>query len=496
MEREPEEGPGDRKPKGKAVFRKDKNIVEQISEKIRKALSEEVKLSEIEEEPPSNIDLTKILTVDDCVNAAMDNYMPIKVAKEQIKLAKFKVNEAFRELFPVVSLLWTETSGKISQELYRGRKYGFEFKQPIFHGGELYFTWEQSKTNLKIAKENYNKVKEDLTHEVAKTYYELAKALNKLDIQKELFEKIKDDIERAKKEYELGLSTQLESLNAQSSYDQVFYSIAAAENDVSLKQLALAKSMHINVGTKINIDYKLKLKEFDINIDECLGLAMQNRSELKTKRLIVESTRIGERIAQSQLWPQLDLVGKYLKAAEQLEPRGLGMNLKNERFIGITAKAPLGSHTFEYQKKKGKLAPTVTTFASDTRYDTDVYKLTPFDDLGRYTSMKNAYVMRQQALSELKDVKQDLHSDVREAFYSFKEAQIKLNGSRNNLQLYEKEFLTMDLRKKLNEATTSEVMNAKIKFYTEKSVYTSAIGDIYLAIAGLNKAIGIGGYFK
>jgi len=446
------------------------------------------------DEPP-NLGADSKLTLQDCIKEALDNYLSVKIAREQIELARLKVDESFREMLPVMSLLWSGSHGKISDQNYRGRKYGLEFKQPLFHGGELYLTWEQAKINLEVAQENYNKVKEDLTHEVSKAFYSFARSLDNLETQKELFDSIKADLELARKEYNLSLSTQLEFLNAQSSYDQVFYSIASSENEVSLKKLALNKVMNVDISSEFSISYSLKPKEFDINIDECIELAMQNRAELKSRHLMVKSTKLGDEIAKSQMRPQLDAVGKYMRAKEVLSPQGLGQTLHEETFLGFTAKVPIKSHTFEFAHKKGKAAPTVTTFESDYEYDIDTYKFTPFEDLSRYTNMKNSYIAHQQALSELLDVKQRIHSEVREAFYSLQEAKIRLRGAENNLTLYEKELAVTEIKKDLNEATVSEVMDAKIKLYSEKKTYKSAVADMYQAITSLNKAVGIGGYF-
>ena len=48
----------------------------------------------------------------------------------------------------------------------------------------------------------------------------------------------------------------------------------------------------------------------------------------------------------------------------------------------------------------------------------------------------------------------------------------------------------------LNEATTSEVMDAKIKLYGEIKTFNTGLADMYQAIASLNRAIGLEGYFK
>ena len=439
----------------------------------------------------------KNLTLDDCINIAVSNNLSVKIAKERVKLAKMKVNEAFRELFPEGTVVWDESSGMITDQLYNGRKFGVEFKQVISHGGEQMYLWGQSKINLKVAKENQNKAKEELVFEVSKAYYELAKAINKRDFQNELIGDINTDFEISKKEYDFGLIPEIDFMNIESIIRQAYHTLLSYENNLSLAKLKLNKVMNITIDADIKIDSELELKELDIDLDRCIDLALKFRPEYRVSYLNTEAAKFAEKIAKSQTFPQIDIFGKYLRAMEMLEPNDLGPNLRNERVLGATVSLPFGPHTLDYQKKRGKLAPTVTTFESDTKYETDKLRLSLFDDMARSGSnLKDADISYKEALDELNKAEQDVHTDLRESFYSFTEAKIKIRNALNSIELYKKELEAAKMKKGLNEISFYDLIQAKQKLYSEKGIWTDTLGDYYIAVSRINKTIGLGGYFS
>lgn len=448
--------------------------------------------------PPPEDYLNKDLTLDECIQLAISNSMPTRIAKERVRLAKLKVNEAFRELFPEVSFILDETSGRISERPYIGRKVGFEFKQTIFHGGELVYLWEQSKINLKVAEENLNKEKEDLIFDVSKAYYDMAKAINKHKIQKELLEDAKTDFDMVKKEQEFGLISQIDYLNVESSMNQIAHLLVTYENSLSLAKLELNKKMNIDMASEINIVSEFDFKEIDADIQKCMGLALKYRPEYRISYLNTEVAELTEKLAKSQDFPQVDIFGKYLKARELLEPsfESIDNRLKNERVIGATVSVPIGPHTIDYQKKIGKLAPTVTTFESNTKYDLNKFRVNLFDNMGRGTNIQDALITYKEALDELNSAEQNIHTDIRQALFSLTESRIKIENSINNINLYEKELNAARVRKGLNEISFYDFIQAKIKLYSEMSAYAETIGDYYISVCRINKAVGLGGYFN
>lgn len=449
-------------------------------------------------QPPPPDYLGRQLTLEECIEIAVSNSLPVKIAEERVNLAKLKVNESFRELFPEFNLFWHESSGMITEQLYRGRKVGFEFKQVISHGGEQMYLWEQSKTNLRVAKENSNKAKEEVIFNVTKAYYELAKAINKYDYQKKLLEDVNADFEIVKKEHDLGLMSPLDFMNIESAINQIYHTFITYENTLTLAKLELNKMMNIDIDADIKIDSRLEEKEIDIDLDKCLELALKYKPEYRISYLNSAVAEFAEKIAKSQTFPQVDIFAKYIKAMERLEPIPLPLNkfFENERVLGATVSVPFGPHTIDYQKKRVKLAPTVTTFESDTKYNTDKLRLSFFDDMARYSSVKDASVNYQEALEELNKAERELHANVRESIFSFAEARIKIKNALNNIGLYDRELEVARVKKGLDEITFYELIQAKIKLYTEKGTYTDALGDYYIAVARVNKAVGLGGYFS
>ena len=449
------------------------------------------------EVPPPDY-LGKMLALEDCINVAVSNSLSIETAEKKVKVAKLKVNEAFRELFPEVTFMLDESRGKISNEHYIGRKLGFEFKQPIFHGGELMGLWEQSKVNLKLAKENLSKEKENIIFNVSKAYYDLVKAINKDKLQKELLEYIKGDFEIAEKELVLDLMTKIDFMNIESAVNQVRHTLVVYDNSLALARLELNKAMNVNVDTTLEVEAELELKDMDIDPEKCVDMALKFRPEYRIGTLNIEIAKFTERIARSQTYPQIDVFGKYLKSRELLEPtfESLDNRLKNERVIGATVSVPIGPHTIDYQKKRTKLAPTVTTFGSNTESDVDKYRLSLFDNMDHATNLQDAKAEYKQALDDLNKAEQDIHTDIRQALFSLVETKIKMKNSQSNMDLYKKEIEVARIRKGMNDISFYELIQAKAKLFGEKTLYTDALGDYYIAVARINKAIGIGGYFN
>ena len=156
------------------------------------------------------------LSLLDCVEIAEESSLLFQIAKEQINLAKIKVWEARREFFPSLTLSWAETKGIRSGGKIEGLEYGIEGKQPTFRAGELIYTLAQSKTNLRIAEENYDKVELGLWYEVSEAYYAFVKAKKFLKYMKKLYEDIKPLYEMAKKKHEKGLAPDIEHLDVES----------------------------------------------------------------------------------------------------------------------------------------------------------------------------------------------------------------------------------------------------------------------------------------
>ena len=436
-----------------------------------------------------------LLSLQESMEIGVKNHFPIQIALGQMKLARFKEKESFRELFPQAMVRWDESSGVISSKDYAGRKYQLKVQHPLYHGGELRYTWEQAKMNLKISKENYDKTKEDYILELTKAYYDYVRTLKNFDIQDRLLKELERDLTTAKKEYEANIISLIDFLNVQSQYNQAYYSYLSSENTLSLARLNFLQLLNLDNDPSIDvkIDKELVFKDHKIDLEDCIKLAYEHRTDLKINELSLKAAEYGEKIAKSQSAPKIDLTGTIGKAGEVYTPGNL--QLSNDWFLGAKVSVPWGPNSLNYSLTKEKLAPSLTVF-TPTQNEIHSFRFNILDNLGSYTEIQRSEVTKQQAYSDLLKGKQVAATQVREAYFNYQESTLKVKNSLANKELYEKELAVIKERRLMNEAQTQDIAQAKVKLAGEETNYNAVLVENILAVEKLNKAIGIRNHFK
>jgi len=435
------------------------------------------------------------ISLEEAIAVGLKNHMPIKVAKEQVELSRLREREAFRELFPEATLRWDESSGVVSQRDYAGRKYQLRLKHPLYHGGELRYTWKQAKINLEISEKNLEKTKNDFVEEFIKAYYDLAKADNNFSVQEALLKELDKDMAMAKKEFDANLITLVNFLNIQSQYNQVYYAGLSSANSLSLARSNFMQLLSIENSAGLSIELKpdMSFKEYSVDLEKCIRLAYEHRTDLKINELTLKSAGFGKRVAKSQHLPSVDLTGTMGRSGEAFSPGTLQMS--DEYYLGAKVNVPWGPNTASYSFTKENIAPSLTVF-SPTDNSVHSMKFNILDNLAGYTDSKRAEVIYEESFSDLLKGKQTAATEVREAYFSYQESVLKVKNAIANKELYEKELFITKEKRLLNEAQTLDIISTKVKLATEESNYNSALADNLIAIAKLNKAIGIKGYFK
>jgi len=435
------------------------------------------------------------ITLDEAAEIGLKNHLPVQIALEQVKLARFKEKESFRALFPDVGVRFDTSRGVVTSKDYVGKKYQLRVQHPLYHGGELKFTWEQAKVNLKIAQENYDKTKEDYILQLAKAYYDYVKAIRNFNVQETLLKDLEGYMAMAKKEHDSGVSVLVDFLNVQSQYNQAYYSSLSSENSLSLAKLNFLQllSLDQDPGVNIKIDTELVFKEININLEECVKLAYERRTDLKINDLSLKAAELGEKVTKSQQSPKIDFTGTLGKSGEVLTPGKLQMS--DDWFFGAKASVPWGPNTMNYSYTREDIAPSVSVFGP-TKDEINSLRFNILDNLGSYTETQRSEVTRQQAYSDLMKGKQIAATEVREAYFNYQESALKVKNSIQNKDLYQRELSVIKERRSMDEAATQDIVSAKVKLAGEEINYTAAVIENKIAIAKLNKAIGIRDYFK
>lgn len=446
-----------------------------------------------------------VFSLDDCINIAIKNHLPLQIANKNVKLAEMRLWESRRNMLPTVSARWEESYGKVDARRYVGKKEYIEGQQAVFHGGELFFTMKQAEVNLKIVKKDYERIKNDLILQVKKGYYTLAKAKENLGIQAELSDEVDKAFDMVARAFDAGVVSKLEFLNVSSQASQVKFQLASATGDESVAELILKQAMNVDSKEKIEIEPELEFKKFDIDFDETMKLAFRNRPEMLINSMMVDYYKYEKDIAKAKGWPKVDIMGSWGLAKEEYisednQPKADGTTdadrkLEQQWYAGFKASMPFWGSTTEYSVTKEQWVPVIST-RHGTAATTQAVKFNLWDNFKYYSDKQSADIDLDRARQEFTKIKQDITLEVKEGCFNYEKALIQLETSSNKLKYQEKDLELTRLKRGMDEALDSNVIESMIKFAQERFGYIQALTDCRIAIAAVNKAIGVADYFK
>lgn len=453
-----------------------------------------------------NSEISKILTLEECVEIAIKNNLPLKIANKNVKLAKWRLWETRRNMLPKVTVQWQEYTGKIYGRHFFGRKQSVDLQQTVFHGGEMFFTMKQAETNLKIVNREYARIKNDLILQVKKGYYTLAKAKENVRFQADLSREVLRIYDMVNKQSEAGITSNLEFLNVSSQTNQVKFQLASAKGDEEVANLILKQAMNMDMRESIDIEQPLEFKRIAVDFESVLADALVHRPEMQINSLMVSYYLYELKIAQSKSWPKIDLLGSFGLAKEEFISKDQGIDpaagtvdadqkLEQQWYAGVKCSVPLWGSTTEYSYTKEVWVPVVSSLRG-TETITNSVKFNFLDNLAQYSDKFSADVDAARAKQELIKTKQDVTLEAKESCFNYEKAILQLDTAVNKVRYQESDLELAKFRRQMDEIADSNVIESMIKLAQEKFGYTQALSDCNIAIASINKAAGIPDYFN
>ncbi|MDP2929886.1 MAG: TolC family protein [Candidatus Omnitrophota bacterium] len=450
------------------------------------------------EESPDGKQAT-ILTLEQCIDIAMKNHLPLKTAKKSLKLAQWRLWEARRNMLPKIGLKMEEYTGKIYGRRFYGRKQSVDFQQTVFHGGEFAFTMMQAQTNVKIVDKEYTRIKNELILQVKKGYYTFTKAKENFRLQRELSQEAFRIQEMVVKEFDAGLISNLELLNVNSQMNQIRFQFKSAVGDVEVAELILKQSMNIDARESIDIDTRLEFVKRDIDFFSILADALIHKPEMQINSLMIAYYMYETKIARSKSWPKIDLIGSWGLAKEQFIAKDKGNtddveDLAPQWYGGVKVGIPLWGSTGEYSYTKEHWVPVVSA-VHGTETITNSYKFNFLDNLAQYSEKYSSDVDLGRARQELIKTKQDTILEVKESCFSYEKALLQLDTAINKMKYQEADLELIKFKRQMEEAQDSNVIDSMIKLAQEKFGHVQALSECNIALASISKAVGIPNYF-
>lgn len=448
----------------------------------------------------------QILTLDECVDIAVKNHLPLKTVRKSVKLAEWRLFEARRNLLPKIGVKMEEHTGQIGGRRFYGKSTAVDIQQTAFHGGEFMYTMMQAQTNLKIVNKEYSRIKNELILQVTKGYYTLAKAKENFRLQQGLSREVSRISDMVIRQFEAGVIPSLEVLNVNSQMNQVRFQHASAKGDVEVAELILKQVMNVDARERIDIEEPPALKKVDIDFDRMVAEAMVYRPEMQISSMMIQYYIYEQKIARAKSWPKIDFIGSFGMAKEEYIAKDAGpdpatgftdtdQKMLQQWYAGVKCSIPLWGSTGEYSYTKEVWPPVVSAYRG-TSTITNSYKFNFLDNLAQFSDKASADVDMDRARQEFIKTKQDIVLETKESCFNYEKALMQLETATNKVKYQEGDLELTKFRRQMDETQDSNVIESMIKLSQEKFGYVQAITDCHIAIASISKAIGVPDYFK
>ncbi|MFN3649203.1 MAG: TolC family protein [Armatimonadota bacterium] len=319
----------------------------------------------------------------------------------------------------------------------------------IFDGGLTRFSVRQARAGLESTAANLEAVRNNLAFDVTVNYLLQLRAERLLELRVEQERLALEQLRSVEANIAADNAAEADRALVLSEYRNRQVDRIAAQNDLRVAANALRNSMGLTVGPPLNL---VALREaFDVvpPVEDLREVAVRERPEVVQAEALVRSAQAGVSIARVGRKPRLDTSFSF-----NLQPNN---PLQRADFaVGAVVSLPL------------------------------------FDAGLTHAREQEARTNVQSNVAQLEQVKKDVTAEVQEAYLNLINARERLEAARLAVEAAQVNLEATTARYELGLAGTDvvDLIQAQVQFATANNSAISALYDVHLAQAQLNRALG------
>ena len=269
-------------------------------------------------------------------------------AKSQADATYAKGEQAKAGILPTVGLGAGASQSSQSSSLTSldGRNYGSQSatlsaSQPLYRPGN-WVTYEQGKRQNDIAQAQLLAAEQDLIVRVSQAYFDVLTATDTLTFVRSQKAAVAEQLASAKRNFEVGTSTIVDTRDAQAKYDLVVAQELAADNDLRVKSLALDQIVGKSGTAPKPLLQPVVLSAVqpaDVNV--WVQQSEANNPAIQQSTIALDIAKLETEKAQDGHKPTLDLTGSYSASNNNGSSQISGSYTANVASIGLSFNLPL-----------------------------------------------------------------------------------------------------------------------------------------------------------
>ena len=329
-----------------------------------------------------------------------------------------------------------------------------EAKQPLFAGGGILANYQASSIGEDAAHLEETAKYQDVVQEVKIAYFNILRAQRIQDAARQSVEMLNAHRDVAENYFNVGMIPKNDLLHAEVELANGKQALVRAKNAVELAKSSFNTVLKRKIFAPVEVVDILTYHPLKQSFEECLNIAQQARPELKISSLRAAQAGKLVRVAQSDYFPALSLVGNYTRFGDN--PSVSGSDYKDAESWYVMAVASW--NFWEWGK---------------TKFRVDASK-----------------AKENQALEASKELNDQITLEIKNAYLILQETESQIIVWQKVIEQAEENFRISEERYKERVATSTEVLDAQTLLTKAKSEYANALGDYNVNNAKLQRAMG------
>lgn len=308
---------------------------------------------------------------------ALENDSVYASSSYALAAGRQKEPQGFSTLLPVVGLTGNTTNNHANvtyreptfypsgYRSFNTSGYVVSLSQPLFRW-QNWETYQQTKLLVIQAEANFAQAGQDLVIRTAQAYFDVLTARDVLEVTQSQKEAIARQLAQAKRSFELGAVTVVDSKEAQSRYDLAAAAELAAQSDLEVKRAALQQIIGKPISgiARFRPDAKIASPQ-PAALDQWIAASIENNFSVKAQEAAAEAARRDIAINKAGHLPTLDVVASRtianatgsttLNVGSDITQNAIGLQLAVPIFSGGMTTAKVREASALYDKARADL---------------------------------------------------------------------------------------------------------------------------------------------
>ncbi|NOZ46086.1 MAG: TolC family protein [Chlorobi bacterium] len=378
----------------------------------------------------------------ECIEYAYENNLQIKQAVFASQISKNSLIQSKAEIFPNLnvgasqSYSYGNSVDPFTQEFiennFKSTNIGLSSSVNLFKGFQQANTIAQNKLNLQAGLQDVERLKNDISLNIASAYLQILFNYEIVEISKNQVETTQKQVERTKKLVEAGSLARGNLLEIESQFAQDELQLTNSENQLETSYLNLTQLLDIDsVGNFVIqrpvLAETIDVEDITLTVNDIYNKAFETLPQIKKQEYLLQSSEKGLKIAQGYLMPNLSLNATYGTGYTDARMRQLlgdpvvteiGRTASNEAVYAAYPTSTLEKYPFKDQFNDNK------SLSLSLRLNIPI-----FNRFQVKTAMDNAKINVLQSKTEFQLVSNQLYKDIQQAYLNATSALKKYKSS-------------------------------------------------------------------